>query len=113
MDSILKALIGALFLFIFMLATSFIYAFYFNTKLYLHLKSQNYPRWRELTTIGKFGPGNSNPFKWLPYLYSSLDTEDIRVLRLKDNIRIGLRYSLLAMLAIFVTIMILSFLSNR
>ena len=71
---------------------------------------KNYDRWCQLTTIGAFGPGGSNPFKWFPYIYNDLDTENEDIRGYKDRIRFGLKYGLILMLVVLINIVILAFL---
>jgi len=63
-------------------------------KLERYLKSHNYQKWRELSSIGRFGPGLSNPLRAWAYVFSNEVERDENLLRLKDAARISLRYSL-------------------
>lgn len=84
----------------------FFYAFVYSWKVYFYLQKEKYDRWCELTTIGNFGPGGSNPFKWFPYLYSELDNEDKVIFRYKERIRFGLRYGLYSLAALIVNVIV-------
>jgi hypothetical protein len=63
--------------------------------LWRYLKQYEYQKWRELTSIGKFGPGLSNPLRVIPYLFGDKQTGDENLLRLKDSARVGVRYFLI------------------
>lgn len=62
-----------------------IIAFIYNVKLSLYLKKRRMERWEQLTTIGSFGPGMSNPFLWIPYIYNDIDTNDQTVQNCKKK----------------------------
>jgi hypothetical protein len=85
-----------------------LYAFIYNMKLYFYLKKEKYDRWCELTTIGNFGPGGSNPFRGFPYIYSDQDSEDIIIRKYKDSIKLGFRQSLFILIALLVNATILA-----
>jgi hypothetical protein len=83
--------------------------------LLLHLKKTNYERWRELTTLetplGRFGPGTGNPSKLWKYVKSNVDNNIEQILRLKDSIKIGMRYLgifVLASIAVFIIMALLT-----
>jgi hypothetical protein len=61
-----------------------------------YLKKHRYDRWRSITTIdtflGKFGPGARDSRQISRYVYSDEDDDDEQIKRLKDKIRISLRY---------------------
>ena len=105
--NLIKAIFVSLLFFI--VATIFFFssAFIHNSKLYFYLKKKNHSRWCELTTIGSFSPGGSNPFKWLPYIYNEVDNRDKVIKRYKDNVKIGLKYSFFFFLALLVNIAVL------
>lgn len=52
---------------------------------YLHDK--HYKKWAYLTSIGYLGPGNVNPFRSIPYLYTSENIKDIKLQALKQRTR--------------------------
>ncbi len=111
MPAAMQAIVASLFIFIAMLVIAFSYVCVFNIKLSRYLKKNKYARWRELTTVGPFGPGGANLLRGLPYLYSSLDCEDEEILRYKDAIRRGLLYvvaTLGATVANFVLLIVLA-----
>lgn len=89
----------------------FIFAFINNLRLAFYLYKSDHNRWSELTTVGHL-PGGNNPFRWFPYLYSDLGNEDEKILRLKTSIRKGIKYSLLFLAAVFLTLMGLIFSIN-
>ncbi len=62
-------------------------------KLNRYIKNNNYLKWREITSLGGFGPGFSNPFRAWSYIFKNTKEEDEELLKLKDSARIGLRYS--------------------
>lgn len=84
-----------------------IYCFVKNEMLYRWLKVYKYERWREITTaetrFGRIGPGIVNTKKHWEYLYSETDNNDENILRLKDSIKIGLRYVGIFLMAFLVT----------
>ena len=84
-----------------------IVTFVYNLKLYFYLKKTNIERWEELTTIDKFGPGLSNPSRWIPYLYNDVDENDRRILFYKKKIRFLLFCFLAGLLFIFIIPIIL------
>lgn len=82
--------------------------------LLLYLKKTNYERWRELTTLetplGRIGPGAGNPSKLLKYIKNDADNNIEQILRLKDSVKIGIRYFgifVLASLSVFIIIALL------
>lgn len=77
-------------------------AFLRSLSLYGHLKKENYTRWRELTTLGPFGPGAQNSVRGLRYIYNDLDCTDPRIFRLKDSIRKNIR----AFIAMLITMLL-------
>ena len=94
MDNIEKALSISIVLMLIMLFSSFFYAFFNNMRLYFYLMKQKYNKWVTITTISGFGPGCSNPFRWFDYLFSDDDNDDAKILKYKNNVKIGLKYSL-------------------
>jgi hypothetical protein len=76
-------------------------------RFYSFIKRTNYERWRELTTIGSFGPGAQNSWRALKYVYGDRDNDNENVLRYKDKIRIKLRYFGIFVLAIGVNSLLL------
>jgi hypothetical protein len=66
-----------------------------QAKLGRHIKKSDYKAWRELTSIGKFGPGLSNPFKGISFLSKESSDIDEKLLRLKDSARASTRYFLI------------------
>ena len=77
-------------------------------KLNKYMKQYHYQKWEELTSIGQFGPGLSNPFKGIPYLFSNSYEKDELLLRLKNSTRISLKYSLI-WFSLFILSMIIIF----
>jgi hypothetical protein len=72
-----------------------------------YLKINKYSRWRQLTTVIFFGAGFNNPKRLSAYLGSNQDDDDEHILRLKDDIKINLKYSALGASA-FIVICILT-----
>jgi hypothetical protein len=62
-------------------------------KLNKHLKNYHYQKWTEITSVGRFGPGLSNPFRAWPYIFKDVDAIDEETLKLKDAARTIMRYS--------------------
>jgi len=81
-----------------------IHAFFLSYRLNQYIKKHNYQKWRELTSIGSAGPGLSNPFKWIPWIFTNENNEDENITRLKDKLRIRHRWIFLIIISIFVTI---------
>jgi len=84
-----------------------IIAFIYNVKLSLYLKKRRIERWEQLTTIGSFGPGMSNPFLWIPYIYNDIDTNDQTVQHYKKKIRSFLFLVMFLMGALLIIFMLL------
>ncbi len=61
--------------------------FVLNMRLSFYLKDRKPARWEQLARIGSWGPGFSNPFRWLPFLYDERDCEDQKIQILKKKIR--------------------------
>ncbi len=80
---------------------SFAYVIFYNAKLTKYIKKEKYERWCELTSIGNSGPGLSNPYKSIPYVYNELDTDDKYILKHKIKTRFGLRLCLFIIIALF------------
>lgn len=95
------------------LIIAFAYAFYNNIRLYYYLKNNNYDRWRNITTIEGFGPGSSNPFRWFKYLFSNDDNNDINVVKYKDGVLVGLKYSLFFFAGMIVNLVLLVLSINK
>ena len=66
-----------------------------QAKLGRYIKENDYRTWREMTSIGKYGPGLSNPFKGIAYLFKESEETDEKLLRLKDSARVSTRYFLI------------------
>ena len=77
-----------------------------QAKLGRYIKKDDYRTWRDLTSIGKYGPGLSNPFKGIPYLFKESEETDEKLLRLKDSARISTRYFLIWFATTAVTIVV-------
>ncbi len=90
-------LLGAI-LIIFLFFLSFIS----NVKLNSYLKKNNIDRWRYLTSIGQFGPGCSNIFKLIKYLYSDIDNNDSNIRVQKKRIRNYLTIILYVLIFFFI-----------
>lgn len=108
MHALMTAFSYSIFLFAIGLILFFLYAVVYNMKLYFYLKKEKYDRWSDLTTLGSFGPGGSNPIRWMPYLKSDLDNDDENIRRYKNNVRLGLRQSLFIFIALLVNATILA-----
>ena len=59
-----------------------------------------------MTSIGKYGPGLSNPVKGITYLFKESEETDEKLLRLKDSARISTRYFLIWFATTAVTIVV-------
>jgi hypothetical protein len=75
-----------------------------QAKLGRYIKKNDYRTWREMTSIGKYGPGLSNPVKGITYLFKESEETDEKLLRLKDSARISTRYFLIWFATTAVTI---------
>lgn len=107
MENTITGLSISIFLFVIGMFASFIYIYIYNWKLSSYLKREKYDRWRELSTIGKFGPGCLNPVRGFKHLYSELDNEDENILRYKDRIKLGLRHFFVFIIALIVNIIVI------
>jgi len=107
MDVIVKTAFGSLLLFTLGVVCFCLYGFVYNVKLTLYLKKNKYDRWRELSSIGRFGPGMSNPLRAFRYVYGKLDDEDESILRYKHRIRLAIRLGFFTGVAMFVNAIIL------
>jgi hypothetical protein len=83
-----------------------IFSFFRLLRLGGYLKKNDYQTWRELTSIGNYGPGLSNPFRTITYLFRKSDVNDERLLRIKDAARISTRYFLIWFTTLAATIII-------
>jgi len=106
METLVNGLLVSTIFFTAIVFLFFLYAFVYSWKLSFYLQREKYDRWSELTTIGSFGPGGSNPFKWFPYLYGDLDNDDKVIFRHKERIRYGLKYSLYSLAALVVNVIV-------
>ena len=95
---------------VFSAVVSFIYVIYKDTALGRYLKKNNYKRWRQLTSIGKYGPGMVNPSRGWSYIYSKADNKNEEILRFKDEIKIGVRWLLATIIAIVFVVMVIFYL---
>lgn len=110
MNKIITVSFGVLFVYIAVLFFLFLRAYIANLQLFSYLKVKNYKRWCELTTIGRIGPGGSNPVRGMRYLRNDLDIDDDKILKYKHRVIIYLRYSLWAFLGIIVHCVLLTYL---
>jgi len=88
---------------IFVYISFFIYSGIKGSRLYSYLYKNYNKRWKELTSIGKLGPGFMNPFRGFPYIYNNIDIEDEKILKFKISIRKGLRFTLFSFLTVIIT----------
>jgi len=62
-----------------------------------YMKKHNYDKWRDLSTIdtflGKVGPGARDSFKIMEYIRGNEDDKDSYIKKLKDRIKISIRYT--------------------
>ena len=72
-------------------------AFASNLRLFFYIKEHRHERWTDLTSLDSMGPGMSNPFRWLPYVYNAEDTGDPRIAHYKSRIRLCLKGVLLGL----------------
>ena len=63
-------------------------------KLSKRLHDEEYQKWVYLTSLGRWGPGLSNPFRSIPYFYKTDDSDNPEVSRLKGKVRTGIRNTL-------------------
>lgn len=85
------------------------YTVIYSMKLCYYLMDKHPDQWSELTTIGStWGPGMSNPFRWLPYIYDDTDCEDAKVRYYKERTRLGIRWALfmLTLLALAIILIV-------
>jgi len=64
-------------------------------KLNSYIKKNHHRKWKEITSLGKFGPGLSNPFRAWPYIFNNTKETDEKLLRLKNSAKMSLRYFLI------------------
>ena len=84
-----------------------IVTFVYNLRLYFYLKKTNIERCEQLTTIDRFGPGLSNPFRWIPYLCNDVDENDPQIHDYKKKIRFLLFFFGVVLLVVFIVPIIL------
>lgn len=77
-----------------------------HSKLGRYIKEHDYKTWRELTSVGKYGSGLSNPFKGISYLFKESNENDENLLRLKDAAHISTRYFIIWFATTAVTIIV-------
>jgi hypothetical protein len=78
----------------FLLILSWVTTVFNSFKLQNYLKNNHYDKWRELTSVGKIGPGLVNPFKGLAFLSKEMEGDE-QLLRLQDRTKISVRYSVI------------------
>lgn len=100
----LEVIFGFLIFTVIVLFLSSLFTMYKGYKLMSYLKKNKYDRWREITSIGKVGPGAVNPFRGFSYIYGQKDNNDEYILRLKDSIKVGHRWIIISLLTMVVTI---------
>lgn len=91
-----------LFSFIMMIRVS-----YFQHKLYKYLKLNYFEKWKELTSIGKLGPGFQNGRKALIFIFNNEDLGDSKIILMKVKIRISLMLCLTGFVGAFIWFCIL------
>jgi hypothetical protein len=105
--------IGTLFTFLFLsiiiVLFSFIYTAICGKTLHNYIKKNHYNRWKKITSIWTFGPGLSNPFRSIPYLFNDEDIEDKEVLKNKQKVKYGLYAILFSFTVMIIIICILIF----
>lgn len=81
-----------------------------NARLNSYLKKNNRDRWRYITSIGQLGPGYSNIFRLIKYLYSDIDNNNSIIRVQKKRIRSYftiILYALIFFLIFFIALAIL------
>lgn len=102
MQTMLLPLFIAIIIFIVLLFGFFGYSFVNNIKLIKHLKDNKYSTWQDITTIGGMGAGGANPIRIFRYIYGNQDNDDDVVIKLKCNIKTGLKYSFFLLVALLI-----------
>jgi len=87
-----------------LLVISIIRFIYFGQRLNKLMIDKYREEWKGLTTIPGFGPGCSNPFRSLPFLFNKQDFGDKEVLRLKIKIRNSFLFAVVSIPALFFSI---------
>jgi len=90
-----------------------IIAFIYNIKLLHYLKKNKKKRWDQLTTIGVFGPGMSNSFRWFPYLYNNIDNENHTIQFYKKRIRFFLSLAIILLCILLISFIFLAKIVKR
>jgi len=88
-------------------------AFIYNIKLLHYLKKNKKKRWEQLTSIGIFGPGMSNSFRWFPYLYNNIDNENYTIHFYKKRIRFFLSLAIILLCILLISFIFLSEIVNK
>lgn len=73
----------------------------FQHKLWNYLFENYVDKWKELTSIGDFGPGIANSRRGIKFLFSREDFNDADLLRLKVISRNAFLYVITGFIAIF------------
>lgn len=85
---------------------------YFSAKLLKYIKNKDYKSWVHITSIGRFGPGLVNNFRYRRYVNQMRD-EDESIARYDDKIRIAIRYFALFLSAAIVNFCLAYYLVRR
>ena len=98
---------------IFLLIILFFKIGFDSSKFFTFLKEKNYKRWCQLTTVGIFGSGGHNIFKFLSYIISKSDNDKEKIVKFKKCILITLKYFLITLLGIIINSAILVYFISR
>ena len=79
----------------------------YQQRLSDYLRVHHMDKWKELTTIPGWGPGFTNPWRGLPFLFGREDLGDPEVLRLKVIVRNSYIYTVTGFLATFLMTLIM------
>ena len=79
------------------------------TKLLNYIKIHHYEKWRDLTSIGKFGPGMANSIKAFCFVIGKEDLEDPKIAIKKKTIHYCLLYLLFSIILILISFAMILF----
>lgn len=79
---------------------------FFRTLFWIswYAKRRHDSTWRELTSLGKLGPGVANPWRSTSWLFAEAEHADEALLRWKDRLRIRVRWFITSGIAFLLTL---------
>lgn len=112
MSQLLLAFIASIIILMASSLVSAIRIMYLSSQLLKYIKNNDYNAWVHITSIGRFGPGLVNNFRYKKYV-TKMKNKDNFVAKHADKIKIASRYFYLFMLAAIVNFFLVCYLIRK